>query len=98
MVRVNDLCLDILISITDRLSIDNLSKLSQIGLMIAGGYALYISHNQLKITKRNTELNIAKNEIDIFSKLNEKEKIFVDCLENYDAQQNDGDFDSLQRA
>ncbi len=92
MVRANDLCLDILMSI-----IDNLSKLSQMGLMVAGGYALYISHNQLKITKRNTELNIAKNEIDIFSKLNEKEKVFVDCLESYNEQNNEY-FDSLQRA
>lgn len=97
MIRANDLCLDIFMSITDKLSIDNLSKLSQIGLVVIGGLALYISRNQLKIAKRNTELNIAKNEIDIFSKLNEKEKVFVDCLENYNGQNNE-DFDSLQRA
>lgn len=63
--------------------IDYSSKTSQIVLMLAGLYALYISYNQLRITKkntelniRNTELNIAKNEIDIFSRLDDKEKIF----------------------
>lgn len=71
-------------AIVDKLSIDNLSKFSQIMLMLFGGYALYISYKQLKIAKRNTELNIAKNEIDIFARLNEKEKVFVDSLENYD--------------
>lgn len=80
-------------AIVDKLSIDNLSKFSQIMLMLFGGYALYISHKQLKIAKRNTELNIAKNEIDIFARLNEKEKVFVDSLENYDEI-----FDLLKRA
>lgn len=88
-------------AIVDKLSIDGLSKFSQIMLMIFGGYALYISHKQLKIAKRNTELNIAKNEIDIFARLNEKEKVFVDSLENYDGaneKEYDETFDLLKRA
>lgn len=88
-------------TIVDKLSIDNLSKFSQMVLMLFGGYALYISHKQLKIAKRNTELNIAKNEIDIFAKLNEKEKVFVDSLENYDGvkeKEYDEAFDLLKRA
>lgn len=90
-------------AIVDKLSIDSLSKFSQMMLMIFGGYALYISHKQLKITKRNTELNIAKNEIDIFARLNEKEKVFVDSLENYGGAETkekeyDETFDLLKRA
>lgn len=62
-------------------NLDCISKLSQIVLGVIGLYAIYISHNQLKLARRNTQLNIAKNEIDIFARLNEKEKVFIDCLE-----------------
>lgn len=67
------------------LNIDALAKISQILLGIVGAVAIYLSWGQLKATKRNTQLNIAKNEIDIFSKLNEKQKIFVDSMALYNA-------------
>lgn len=68
-------------------SLDDISKLAQIALGIIGIYAIYISHNQLKLSQRNTQLNIAKNEIDIFAKLNEKERVFIDYLEQFDETQ-----------
>lgn len=70
------------------LDLDLLAKISQILLGVVGAVAIYLSWGQLKATKRNTQLNIAKNEIDIFSKLNERQKIFVDFMALYNADTN----------
>ncbi len=44
-----------------------------------GCIAFYFTFSQLRYAKRNMLLNIAKNEIEIFNKLDERQKLFIEC-------------------
>ncbi|EAI2123711.1 hypothetical protein EKG87_09205 [Campylobacter jejuni] len=47
--------------------------------ILVGCIAFYFTFSQLRYAKRNMLLNIAKNEIDIFNKLDERQKLFIEC-------------------
>lgn len=63
--------------------LDNVSKIAQILLAGLGIIALCVSWGQLKVSRRNNKLNTAKNEIEIFSKLIDKQKAFIMCMFKY---------------
>ena len=46
-------------------------------------FAFSVALWQLLLARKNTMLNIAKNEIDIFAKLDERQKISADCMRKY---------------
>ncbi|HBD9204933.1 TPA: hypothetical protein KLC88_001755, partial [Campylobacter jejuni] len=50
-------------------------------VQIVACLGLIIAIFQLRATSKNAKVNILKTEFDIFSKISEKEKIFVDCYE-----------------
>lgn len=47
--------------------------------ILVGCIAFYFTFSQLRYAKRNMLLNIAKNEIEIFNKLDERQKLFIEC-------------------
>lgn len=59
-------------SIADFLYTSNLLRI------IVGGFTIYLAISQLWYARKNTRLNIAKNEIDIFNKLDERQKLLGD--------------------
>ena len=60
--------------------------------IFAFGIALW----QLLLARKNTMLNIAKNEIDIFSKLDERQKIWYDCMCEYNVLLKNGKSERLE--
>lgn len=58
--------------------------------IFVGGVAFYFTYQQLKCAKKNMLLNIAKNEIDIFNKLDERQKLLTECQMKFsDIKDND---------
>lgn len=61
--------------------------------ILVGCIAFYFTFSQLRYAKRNMLLNIAKNEIEIFNKLDERQKLFIECQIKFSSIKNDDDVD-----
>ncbi|WP_143211981.1 hypothetical protein [Campylobacter hyointestinalis] len=64
--------------------------------ILVGGIALYFTFSQLQYAKRNMLLNIAKNEIDIFNKLDERQKLFIECQIKFSNIKNNDDDEEMK--
>lgn len=60
------------------IDLDIIAKIASIFVPIFG---FCIAFFQLNHVIKNTKVNVLKTEFDIFGKISEKEKIFVDCYE-----------------
>ncbi|MBT0825031.1 hypothetical protein L8W41_07105 [Campylobacter sp. IFREMER_LSEM_CL1904] len=67
---------------------------SNIVKVIVGAITLYFGISQLWLSRKNTFQTIAKNEIEIFSKLDERQKLLVECRMKFLEMKEESDNDS----
>lgn len=67
--------------ISNKQCVDVIAQLIQISVSIVGIVGIVIAIFQLIASRTNAKVNILKTEFDIFGKISEKEKVFVDDYE-----------------